>query len=183
GAIGYQELAENGLFILGEQLRNKDEFETVKKVLEKTMRVKLDIAAMYAREGNAPIERLEAALGSSSAAHVQSIQDALKKIVWTKSMCRMYTLLNRCAEHSEPALLIGETGVGKTTVCQLLALMRDQKLHIINCNQHTETSDLLGGFRPMRDREQALARFVQAAEGFGQSQLFQMCEVAPLQLP
>jgi midasin len=35
-------------------------------------------------------------------------------------------------------------------VCQLLALMRGQRLHIINCNQHTETSDFLGGFRPTR---------------------------------
>jgi len=32
----------------------------------------------------------------------------------------------------------------------MLTLMRGQKLHIINCNQHTETSDFLGGFRPVR---------------------------------
>ena len=56
----------------------------------------------------------------------------------------------RCVQHSEPALLVGDTGTGKTTVCQMLALMRGQKLHIINCNQHTETSDFLGGFRPVR---------------------------------
>jgi len=53
-------------------------------------------------------------------------------------------------QHSEPALLVGDTGTGKTTVCQMLTLMRGQKLHIINCNQHTETSDFLGGFRPVR---------------------------------
>ncbi len=47
-------------------------------------------------------------------------------------------------------MLVGETGTGKTTVCQLLALMRGQRLHILNCNQHTETSDFLGGFRPTR---------------------------------
>ena len=45
---------------------------------------------------------------------------------------------------------MGDTGTGKTTVCQMLALMRGQQLHIINCNQHTETSDFLGGFRPVR---------------------------------
>ncbi len=56
----------------------------------------------------------------------------------------------RCLQHSEPALLVGETGTGKTTVCQMLALARGQSLHIINCNQHTETSDFLGGFRPVR---------------------------------
>ena len=47
-------------------------------------------------------------------------------------------------------LLVGETGTGKTTVCQMAALMRGQRLHILNCNQHTETSDFLGGFRPAR---------------------------------
>jgi midasin (ATPase involved in ribosome maturation) len=53
----------------------------------------------------------------------------------------------RCVDHCEPVLLVGETGVGKTTVCQLLALMRGQRLHVLNCNQHTETADFLGGFR------------------------------------
>jgi midasin len=35
-------------------------------------------------------------------------------------------------------------------VCQLLALLRGQKLRILNCHQHTETGDFLGGFRPTR---------------------------------
>lgn len=52
--------------------------------------------------------------------------------------------------HREPALLVGETGCGKTSVCQLLALLRGQKLRILNCHQHTETGDFLGGFRPTR---------------------------------
>lgn len=50
----------------------------------------------------------------------------------------------------EPVLLVGETGTGKTTVCQMAAALRGQTLHILNCNQHTETSDFLGGFRPAR---------------------------------
>lgn len=53
----------------------------------------------------------------------------------------------------ENVLLVGDTGTGKTTVCQMLALMRRQKLHIVNCHQHTETADFLGGFRPSRERE------------------------------
>eukprot|EP00951_Prasinocladus_malaysianus_P013399 scaffold101200_cov38-Prasinocladus_malaysianus.AAC.1 len=59
---------------------------------------------------------------------------------------------------AEPALLVGETGSGKTTVCQMASLVRGQKLHIINCNRHTEASDFLGGFRPVRERERALSR-------------------------
>lgn len=53
-------------------------------------------------------------------------------------------------------------GTGKTTVCQLLALMRGQHLHILNCNQHTEASDFLGGFRPARGRAAAVTAFVTA---------------------
>lgn len=53
-------------------------------------------------------------------------------------------------EHKEPALLVGETGCGKTSIVQLLSLLRGQKLRILNCHQHTETGDFLGGFRPTR---------------------------------
>ena len=39
---------------------------------------------------------------------------------------------------------------GKTTVCQLFAALASQKLHAVNCHLHTETSDFLGGLRPVR---------------------------------
>ena len=45
---------------------------------------------------------------------------------------------------------MGETGTGKTTVCQRLAHQLGRTLHIVNCNQHTEAADLLGGYRPAR---------------------------------
>lgn len=66
-----------------------------------------------------------------------------------------YSLLARCLQSEEPALLIGETGLGKTSVCQILAKIRGQKLRIINCNHHTESSDFLGGYRPNRSRRDA----------------------------
>lgn len=53
----------------------------------------------------------------------------------------------------ESVVQVGDTGCGKTTVCQMLALLRAQKLHILNCHQHTETADFLGGFRPLSERE------------------------------
>ena len=40
--------------------------------------------------------------------------------------------------------------------------MRGQHLHILNCNQHTEASDFLGGFRPARGRAAAVTTFVNA---------------------
>ena len=63
-------------------------------------------------------------------------------------------------------LLVGETGTGKTTACQLAAFARRQRLHIINCNQHTESADFLGGYRPNRRRERAVGDFRDALEAF-----------------
>ncbi|GMH33343.1 hypothetical protein BSKO_01177 [Bryopsis sp. KO-2023] len=170
-AISYEQLAENGFLILAERLRDPAEKATVKEVLEKIMRVKLDIDGLYEREGDVPMGRLRAALTKELGAGAQ-VNDALKGIVWTHSMKRMFALLDRCMEGKEPALLVGETGTGKTTVCQLLALMRGQKLHILNCNQHTETSDFLGGFRPTRDRERALGKFRASVDNVMASPLF-----------
>ena len=55
---------------------------------------------------------------------------------------------------------MGETGTGKTTLCQTLAFVRSQPLLTINCNMHTEAADFLGGYRPARNRIRALADFV-----------------------
>lgn len=142
---------------------------------------------MYRREGDAPVQQLQQALAGGSSetpdADVAALRKALKGVVWTRSMRRMYTLVERCLRHKEPVLLVGETGTGKTTVCQLLALMRGQSLHILNCNQHTETADFLGGFRPTRGRERALAAFQAAAQRAAASPLFAACGVQPPVVP
>ncbi|MEW5309894.1 MAG: hypothetical protein WDW38_001740 [Sanguina aurantia] len=105
-----------------------------------------------------------AAAAAAAALGAYSVPSVLSGMVWTRSMQRMFTLVDRCLRHSEPVLLVGETGTGKTTVCQLLALLRSQHLHILNCNQHTEAADFLGGFRPTRgSRECAVAAFGAAA--------------------
>jgi midasin len=78
-------------------------------------------------------------------------------------------------------LLVGETGTGKTSVCQLLALMRHTHLHVLNCNQHTETSDFLGGFRPTRTRTRDLAHLRAVASGLLQSPAWQVVGRVPPQ--
>lgn len=81
------------------------------------------------------------------------------KVTWTKSLRRLFALVGRCLQHQEPVLLVGETGCGKTTVCQLYSVLLNRKLHILNCHQHTETADVLGGLRPVRGKSTASARF------------------------
>ena len=46
-----------------------------------------------------------------------------------------------------------DTGCGKTTVCQLLSMTSGIPLTILNCHQHTETADMVGGLRPVRNKE------------------------------
>lgn len=54
--------------------------------------------------------------------------------------------------NNEPLLLVGETGTGKTTVVQQVSKMLHKKLTVINVSQQTETSDLLGGYKPVNCR-------------------------------
>eukprot|EP00796_Vickermania_ingenoplastis_P012973 gene12973-8827_t len=62
------------------------------------------------------------------------------------------SLLERLAagvESKEHILLTGETGVGKTFVVQYLADQLGQNLIVHNLNQQTDTSDFMGGWKPL----------------------------------
>ncbi|KAK4985568.1 hypothetical protein LTR28_002126, partial [Elasticomyces elasticus] len=73
-------------------------------------------------------------------------------VVWTRAMRRLYTLVSHAIANDEPVLLVGETGCGKTTVCQMLADALDKTLYTVNAHQNTETGDLIGAQRPLRNR-------------------------------
>ena len=53
---------------------------------------------------------------------------------------------------SEPVLLVGETGTGKTSVVQQLAEELGNKLTVVNLSQQSESGDLLGGYKPVNIR-------------------------------
>ena len=90
---------------------------------------------------------------------------------------KLEIVMCRCLQSMEPVLLVGETGTGKTTVCQMAALMRGQRLHILNCNQHTETSDFLGGFRPARHVSCTLCAALQASCWCDVSARLRLCNI------
>ena len=56
-------------------------------------------------------------------------------------------IVHKCLVNKEPALHVGETGWGKTTICQLLSIYMKLKLYTINMHQNTETSDFIGWMR------------------------------------
>ncbi|KAG5368467.1 Midasin [Yarrowia sp. C11] len=135
-----EELAMNGFLLLGERVRNPEEREVVKKAIEKVMKVKLDERQLYDHVSVPGVD------GESS-------------VVMTNGLRRLVYLVQEAIKHKEPILLVGETGCGKTTVCQLLAEAREKELHIVNAHQNMETGDIIGSFRPVRNRSDLEARF------------------------
>ncbi|KAH7076116.1 hypothetical protein FB567DRAFT_535490 [Paraphoma chrysanthemicola] len=143
-----QELANNGYMLLAERVRKEEERIAVKRVMESVMskngpKVTIDVERMFDGDAWSGVARLTKGGGGSAAG---------SGIVWTRAMRRLFVLVAHALRNNEPVLLIGETGCGKTTVCQLLANEYKTQLHIVNAHQNTETGDLIGAQRPIRNR-------------------------------
>ncbi|KAH9480590.1 Midasin [Psilocybe cubensis] len=149
-AVGYQELAENGYMLLAERARRPEDKIVVKEVIETIMKVKIDEDMMY--------NLFRADIDMST--YLGHPVPATPSITWTKAMQRLYILVCRGLKFNEPILLVGETGSGKTSVCQVFADASSQRLLALNCHQNTETADLIGGLRPVRNRSALQAEAV-----------------------
>jgi midasin len=148
GAEGYQQLAENGYMLLAERVRKDEEKLAVKQVLEKVMRVTINASKLYTLE-NIPEFSL----------YAEEAQNG--DVVWTNAMQRLFSLVAHALRNNEPVLLVGETGCGKTTVCQMLADAFGKRLVIVNAHQNTETGDIIGAQRPIRNRSACQAQLIQ----------------------
>jgi hypothetical protein len=62
---------------------------------------------------------------------------------------RLMERIGVCLSRAEPVLLVGETGTGKTTTLTQLARLSGANLVALNMSQQTDSSDLLGGFKPV----------------------------------
>ena len=67
-------------------------------------------------------------------------------------MKKLAIIVHKCLFNKEPALLVGEIGCGKTTICQLLSIYTKLKLYTINVHQNTETSDFIDWMRTKMDK-------------------------------
>jgi midasin len=74
----------------------------------------------------------------------------------TRHARRLLEQISVSVKQREPVLLVGETGIGKTTVVQQLADSLGHKLVAINLSQQSEVGDLLGGFKPVSARSLAM---------------------------
>ncbi|GAB2269172.1 hypothetical protein Dimus_004102 [Dionaea muscipula] len=71
-----------------------------------------------------------------------------KLFVRTCSSLRALERIACSVKWNEPVLLVGETGTGKTTLVQNLAMKLGHKLTVLNLSQQSDVTDLLGGFKP-----------------------------------
>ncbi|KAG6496185.1 hypothetical protein ZIOFF_044033 [Zingiber officinale] len=180
--MSYEDLAKDGYFLLAERLRDENEKVVVREALERHLRVKLNVDNLYMLHFHFSLPFT-----------VYIIYAGIISVFHTTCNCCLYSLLGTFSfdlmskkkrfmlqssyEHMagrlrEPVLLIGETGGGKTTVCQLLSVYLKEKLHILNCHQYTETSDFIGGFYPVRDRSKMSNLFIQLIEQINASRFF-----------
>ncbi|KAF9651347.1 P-loop containing nucleoside triphosphate hydrolase protein [Thelephora ganbajun] len=151
-AVGYQQLAENGYMLLAERARRVEDKAIVKEVIEAEMNVRIDEDKLYG------LQLSEAEFSAFLGPDLPVTQ-----IIWTGSMRRLYLLVLKALRSNEPVLLVGETGCGKTSVCQMYADAKYRNLYSVNCHQNTETADLIGALRPIRNRATLEAEATQEA--------------------
>ncbi|KAK5030524.1 AAA ATPase midasin [Exophiala sideris] len=130
------QLAHHGFMLLAERVRDPVERAVVKTTIEKTMKVVIDENALYGLPAVPEVVRESGA------------------IVWTSAMRRLFVLVSEALKHNEPVLLVGETGCGKTQICQVIATAFGRRLDIYNAHTNTETGDLIGSQRPIRNRSE-----------------------------
>ena len=144
-----QLLIEDGYLLLAGRLRHSEEIRTVVQVLEKHFKRNIDEDKLFnIAHPNTTNNIME---------HSRSIMmceiEGMQHIYATRSFRRLLIHVARALQFEESILLVGPTGSGKTSACQLISLLHQNKLQYINCHMHTETADFIGSLRPVRTRE------------------------------
>ncbi|KAM3963373.1 LOW QUALITY PROTEIN: midasin [Aphomia sociella] len=140
-----QHIADEGYLILAGKVRQTDERTIIEEVIEKHIKRKVSSDNLFSlHQSTSPVTKtiLETILNNQL--------EEFSHVVWTYNMRRLAVLIAKAFTFDEPVLLVGETGCGKTTICQVLATLSKRKLLSVNCHMHTESSDFLGGLRPVR---------------------------------
>ncbi|XP_008553567.1 midasin [Microplitis demolitor] len=158
-----QLLADEGYLVLASKVRQQNEAKEIREVIEKRFKRDVDPNNLFtlhdktSRETKSILEALEVIK--------KSPMPGFEHIVWTYQMRRMAVLVIKSCQFKEPILLVGETGGGKTTVCQLAAVLRNKKLYSVNCHMNTESSDFLGNLRPVREHTEDKKKLFEWVDG------------------
>ncbi|XP_050684574.1 midasin isoform X2 [Leptidea sinapis] len=140
-----QHIADEGYLILAGKVRQVNERNIIEEVIEKHIKRKIDPENLFTLH-----ENTSAVTKSILETILNNQLPEFSHLVWTYNMRRLAVLIAKAFSFDEPVLLVGETGCGKTTICQVLAAMSGRSLLSVNCHMHTESSDFIGGLRPVR---------------------------------
>ncbi|KAM9355690.1 midasin [Pholidichthys leucotaenia] len=138
-----QHLADDGYMLLAGRVRKPEEEVVILSILEKHFKRTVNPETLFTQK---QISTQFSPLIDS----IAGVPEEFRHVVWTHSMRRLAVLVGRALRFGESVLLVGDTGCGKTTICQLYAALAGQKFFSVNCHLHMETSDFLGGLRPVR---------------------------------
>lgn len=102
---------------MGERSRNLQDKEFIKKTIETTLRCKIDEEAFY--DTYFETHQLDKAFQDMSSTL------GIPRLIVSRQLKRLAVLVHKCLRTKEPVLLVGETGCGKTTLCQVFAALNN----------------------------------------------------------
>ncbi|XP_061756335.1 midasin isoform X2 [Nerophis ophidion] len=141
-----QHLADDGYMLLAGRVRKPEEEATILSILEKYLKRTVNPEKLFSlKQVTSQFSPVDGSV---------AVPEDFRHVVWTQSMRRLAVLVGRALRFGESVLLVGDTGCGKTTICQLFAALAGQKFFSVNCHLHMETSDFLGSLRPVRQSTQ-----------------------------
>ncbi|XP_059212052.1 midasin [Centropristis striata] len=142
-----QHLADDGYMLLAGRVRKPEEEALILSILEKHFKRAVNPENLFS-------QKQVTGQFSPFIDSIAGVPEEFRHVVWTHGMRRLAVLAGRALRFGESVLLVGDTGCGKTTICQLFAALSGQKFFSVNCHLHMETSDFLGGLRPVRHTHQ-----------------------------
>ncbi|CAL1290109.1 unnamed protein product [Larinioides sclopetarius] len=156
-----QHLADEGYLLLAGRVRHPEEAVVIQEALLKHLKRKTNPETLFTLNENT----------SNTTKYIlqrileTSLHSPLASVVWTEQMRRLAVLVGKAMQFNEPVLLIGNTGCGKTTMCQIFAQIFGKKLYSVNCHMHSESADFLGGLRPVRDAKERETKLFEWVDG------------------
>nr|XP_022918861.1 midasin [Onthophagus taurus] len=154
-----QHLADEGYLVLAGKVRKLEEKLEIIAVLKKYLKrdvIPNNLFTLSDKTSTVTKEILK---------KLYENNEKYNNIVWTYNMRQMAVLVSKALQFYEPVLIVGETGCGKTTICDVIARINNQKLMTINCHMHTESSDFIGGLRPVRDHTDDVNKLFEWIDG------------------
>lgn len=142
---GYYDLFEIGLDIVYERQRSQEDKNIVVSIFrnvfsERFVYEKKDFISCYFDNNITFLPYINI----NDVEISQFLKLTASNFIMTKSYIKLINLIYKAWKNLEPVLLIGETGIGKTKICEILSMIFNSELKSINIHNGTESSDFVG---------------------------------------